>query len=166
MGPYRRTRRRSGSKPDALSSRAGLGGRSVGGASRSSSTVAVRASTVTGDAADLDGLGDGGRPRPGTFHEPTVVVAGNNLVVAELDGAEDPNVGEAADDTLSSNGRAASPGPLVARSAHRAAKGRGLLAARRAGLQGLGGHAENVSRETWATEFLTSHVRVSRGTLT
>lgn len=131
------------------------------------STIAVGTAAVTGDAADFDGLGDGGGLGPGPLDEPAVVVAGGDvLVVSEFHGAENPDVGEAADDTLSLNGRAASPGPLVAGSAHGAAKGGGLLAASGAGLEGLGGHEENVSRETFRPEFLASHVRVSRGTLT
>jgi hypothetical protein len=95
-----------------------------------------------------------------------MVVAGGNRVVADLDGAEDSDIAEATDDALTSDGGAASPDPLVAGGAHRATKGGGLLAARRAGLQGLGRHPKNVSRETQRAEFLASHVRVSRGTLT
>jgi len=59
----------------------------VGGTSRTSASVTVGATTVTGNGADLDGFGDGRWPRSGTFHEPTVVVAGGeNGAVLEPDG--------------------------------------------------------------------------------
>ena len=59
----------------------------MGGTSRASASVTVGATTVTGDGADLDGFGDGGWSRSGTFHEPPVVVAGGeNGAVLELDG--------------------------------------------------------------------------------
>lgn len=117
--------------------------RSVGGASRSSTSVTVGSTAVARNGADLEGFGEGGGPGASTFHEPPVVVAGGDLGVAELDGAEETDVVETADGTLSPNGRAASPRSLVARGAHRAAKGGGLSAAGGAGLQGLGGHARD-----------------------
>ena len=117
----------------------------MGGAPTAFASVAVGTPAVTGNGADGDGLGDGGGPRAGTFHEPAVVVAGGHVLIAELDGTQDADVGEATDDTLSPDGRAAPPGPLVAGSAHGAAKGGRLLAAGRAGFQGLGGHAERTS---------------------
>lgn len=120
----------------------------MGGPSRPAASVSVGASAVTRNAADLDGFGEGLGSRSSPFDEPTVVVAGGNRVVADLDGAEDSDIAEATDDALASDGGAASPGPLVAGGAHRATKGGGLLAARRAGLQGLGRHPKNVSRET------------------